>query len=75
MDCFIPNFKMKYDDSENIKADRVNTAVYTLYQIKRRAFFLGHPVIRPGAHSWEFTRSKGQIFSFSGIAATSCQLA
>ena len=42
LDCFIPNFK--YEDSENIKADRVSTVVFNLHQIKRRAFFLGHPV-------------------------------
>ena len=39
------NFKLKYEDSENIKADRVNTVVLNLRQIKRRAFFWGgHPV-------------------------------
>ena len=37
------NFKLKYEDSENIKADRVNTVVFNLYQIKRGRF-LGHPV-------------------------------
>ena len=44
LDCFIPMFKLKYEDSENIKADRVNTAVFNLRQIKRRAFYLGLPV-------------------------------
>ena len=44
LDCFIPNFKLKYEDSENIKADRVSTVVFNLHQIKRRALFLGHPV-------------------------------
>ena len=38
LDCFIPNFKLKYEDSENIKTDRVNTVVFNLRQIKRRAF-------------------------------------
>ena len=38
------NFKLKYEDSENIKADRVNTVVFSLHQIKHGAFFLGHPV-------------------------------
>ena len=28
LDCFIPNFKLKYEDSENIKADRVSTVVF-----------------------------------------------
>ena len=36
---------LKYEDSENIKADRVSTVVFNLHQIKRRAFFLGHPVV------------------------------
>ena len=45
--CFIPNFKSKYEDSENIKEDGVNTLVLSLRQIKRRAF-LGHPVHIPG---------------------------
>ena len=39
MDCFTLNFKLKYEDSENITADRVNTVVFNLHQIKRRAFF------------------------------------
>ena len=39
LDCFIPNFQLKYDDSDNTKADRVNTVVFNLHQIKRRAFF------------------------------------
>ena len=25
LDCFIPNFKLKYENSENVKADLVNT--------------------------------------------------
>ena len=35
----MPNFKLKYEDSENIKADLVNTVVFNLHRIKRRAFF------------------------------------
>ena len=37
LDCFIPKFK--YEDSENIKADCVSTIIFSLHQIKRRAFF------------------------------------
>ena len=44
LDCSVSNFMLKYDDSENVKADRVNTVVVSLHQIKRRAFYLGHPV-------------------------------
>ena len=40
----MPHFTLKYEDSENVKADHVNTVVFNLHQIKRRAFFLGHPV-------------------------------
>ena len=39
LDWFIPNFKLKYEDSENIKADRVSTLVFNLHQIKRRPIF------------------------------------
>ena len=39
LDCFIPNFKLMYEDSENTRADRVNTVVFSLHQIKRRGFF------------------------------------
>ena len=39
LDCFTPNFKLKYEDSENIKADCVDTIVCNLHQIKHRAFF------------------------------------
>ena len=40
LDCFtgIPNFKLTYEDSENIKADCVSTDVFNLHQIKGRAF-------------------------------------
>ena len=44
LDCFIPKFKLEYDDLENIKTDCVNTVVFYLHQIKRLKFFLGHPV-------------------------------
>ena len=37
--AFIPNFKLKYEDSKNIKADRVTTVIFNLHQIKCRAFF------------------------------------
>ena len=45
LDCFIPKFKLKYDDLENLKIDCVNTVVFNLHQIKQ-SFFLGHPVDR-----------------------------
>ena len=44
LNCFILNFKLKYDDLKSIKADRVSTVVFNVHQIKRQAFFLGHPV-------------------------------
>ena len=43
MDCFIPNFKLKYEDLENIKADRVSTAIFNLHQTSEVC--LGHPVV------------------------------
>ena len=39
LDSYIPNFKLKYEDSENIKENPVNTVVVNLRQTKRRAFF------------------------------------
>ena len=44
LDCFIPKFKLEYDDLENIKTASVNIVVFNLHQIKRLKFFLGHPV-------------------------------
>ena len=44
LNCFIPKFKLEYDDLENVKADRVNAVVFDLHQIKCLKFFLGHPV-------------------------------
>ena len=41
LDCFIPKFKLEYDDLENIKIDRVSAVVFNLHQIKRLKFFLG----------------------------------
>ena len=32
LNCFETNFKLKYEDSENIKADRVNAVVFNLNQ-------------------------------------------
>ena len=42
LECFILDFYidvLTYEDSENIKTDRVSTVVFNLHQIKRRAFF------------------------------------
>ena len=44
LNCFIPKFKLKYDDLENIKTDRVDTVVFNLHEIKHLKFFLGHSV-------------------------------
>ena len=39
LDCFIPKFKLKYENLENINIGRVNTFVFNLHQSKRRAFW------------------------------------
>ena len=44
LDCFIPKFKLEYDDLENVKTDYVNTVIFNLHQIKCLKFFWGHPV-------------------------------
>ena len=38
LDCYIPKFKLEYDDLENIKTDCVNTVVFNFHQIKRLKF-------------------------------------
>ena len=40
LNFFIPNFKLKHEDSENVKADCVNTVIFNLHRIKRQEFFL-----------------------------------
>ena len=45
LDCFITKFKLKYDNFENIKVDRVNAVVFNLHEIKQSKFFWGHPVL------------------------------
>ena len=42
-DCYISNFTLKYEDSENIKADCINRVVFNLHQIKRE-IMLGHQI-------------------------------
>ena len=39
LDCFIPNRKLKYENSDNIKADCVKTVVLNLGQIKQITFW------------------------------------
>ena len=63
LDCFIPNFKLKYEDSENVKADSVNTVVFNSHKIKRRAF-LGHPV---GQNNFITSQSISVALSFKPI--------
>ena len=39
LDCFIPSFNLKYEDSENIKTDRVNTVVLTTSNPREECFW------------------------------------
>ena len=39
LDCFIPKFKLEFDDLENIKTDRLNTVLFNLRQIKQSKVF------------------------------------
>ena len=38
LNCFMPNCKLKYEDSENIKADSVNRVVFNLNQTSGVSF-------------------------------------
>ena len=39
LDCFIPNFKLRYEDLENVELDCVSAVIFNLHQIKRRSVF------------------------------------
>ena len=43
-DCFTPNFKLKYENSENTQAGRVNSVVFRNTSNQTSGVFLGHPV-------------------------------
>ena len=51
------------EDSENIKAVRVNTFVFSLHQIKRRAFF-GTPSILCSSYSFASERDVPSVERF-----------
>ena len=39
LDYFIPKFKLKYEDLENIKRGHVNAVVFNLHEIKQLKLF------------------------------------
>ena len=43
LDCFISNFKLKYEDSENTKADCVNVVRFQLTSNQTSGVFSGTP--------------------------------
>ena len=45
LDCLIPNFKLKHEDSENIKADRVRAVIFNLDKSNVMHCFFGTPGI------------------------------
>ena len=50
---FCTKIKLKYDDLENIKTDRVNTVVFNLHEIKQvKVFFGGNPVLNNPSLKW-----------------------
>ena len=53
---FIPNFKLKYEDSENIKTDHEDTVVFSLHQIKQRIFF---ETPSSSVYNWHFEKRMG----------------
>ena len=46
LDCFIQNFKLKYEDSKNVKVDCISTVISNSHQTNRQALYWGHPVVR-----------------------------
>ena len=46
LDCFIKNFKLTYENSENIKVNRMSTVVFTYIKSKVARFLeVGHSVL------------------------------
>ena len=65
LDCFIPNFKLKYEDLENIKTHHVDIVVFKLHQIKQRKFFRDTLVLPTEERSSEICyQSSPSIFTF-----------
>ena len=66
LDCFIAKFKLEYNDSENIKTDRVNAVVFTSHLIKRLKFFLGHLAESHSETYYEYNVEKPETFDEFG---------
>ena len=62
LDYFTPNFKLKYDDSENIKADRVDTIVFNLHQIKHQVLFFWGDIRYIYIYSYIYNRKFSDFF-------------
>ena len=58
-DCVMPNVMLKSEDSENIKADRVDIVVFKLYQIKQRIVTLENST---SPHALKVVRNKKSKF-------------
>ena len=56
LDCFIPNFKLKYENLENIKTDVANTVIFNFHQIKQKNFFGTIGTIKIMPITWNSTK-------------------
>ena len=63
LECSIRNFRLKYEDSENIEADPADTVVFKLHQLKLLAFLLGHPVEYSLFNSKDYKMAKSTMRS------------
>ena len=45
LNCFIPKFKLKYEDSENVKTDCADSHFQITSNQTEKVFFLGHQVL------------------------------
>ena len=70
LNCFIPNFKLKHEDLENIETDCVSTIAFNLHQIKRWAFFYG----TPGKCYSSSTHSSKSYWLLQNLSSLGCLL-
>ena len=65
----MPDFKLKYEDSENIKTYCVDTVVFNLHVIKRRNFFETPGTLESGSflEQWSTMVSNGPLSGFKNI--------
>ena len=66
LDCFIPKFKLEYDDLENIKTDRVNAVFFQLTSNQTFKLFFGDTRYFI-LHAFSHGSFKGKLFFLHAV--------